>query len=120
MTEVPRLDPDAAARVASFGVIPPMRKRGLTAVRQAIEAAPLPDAMPQMSAIIEDCAAPGPAGPIPLRIYRPTAQASIARLGLLPRRRNGFGLQSLLRATRQDPRRAESGHRGGCRLSAGA
>jgi len=75
MTEVPRLDPDAAARVASFGVIPPMRKRGLTAVRQAIEAAPLPDAMPQMSAI-QDSAAPGPAGPIPLRIYRPTAQAS--------------------------------------------
>jgi acetyl esterase len=66
-----RLDPDAAARVAAFGDIPPMRQRGLDAVRQAIESAPLPDAMPEM-AIIEDCAAPGPAGPIPLRIYRPT------------------------------------------------
>ena len=72
---VPSLDPDAAARVASFGVIPPMRHRGLAAVRQAIEAAPLPDAMPQMVAV-EDCAAPGPAGPIPLRIYRPITQTS--------------------------------------------
>jgi acetyl esterase len=68
------LDPDAAARVASFGVIPPMRHRGLAAVRQAIEATPLPDAMPVM-AVVEDCSAPGPAGLIPLRIYRPTAQA---------------------------------------------
>jgi acetyl esterase len=66
-----RLDPDAAARVAAFGDIPPMRQRGLAAVRQAIESAPLPDAMPEMT-IVEDCAAPGPAGPIPLRIYRPT------------------------------------------------
>jgi acetyl esterase len=48
-----------------------MRRRGLTAVRQAIESAPLPDAMPEM-AIVEDCASPGPAGPTPLRIYRPT------------------------------------------------
>ncbi|OBF30915.1 alpha/beta hydrolase [Mycobacterium sp. ACS1612] len=68
------LDPDAAARVGSFGVVPPMRQRGLAAVRQAIETAPLPDTMPVM-AVVEDCAAPGPTGPIPLRIYRPTAQA---------------------------------------------
>lgn len=69
---VPRLDPDAAARVALFGPIPPMRQRGLAAVREAIENAPLPD-MPEMASI-EDCAAPGPVGPIPLRIYRPSTQ----------------------------------------------
>lgn len=70
---VPRLDPDAAARVASFGVIPPMRQRGLAAVREAIENTPLPETMPQMASV-EDCGARGPTGPIPLRIYRPTAQ----------------------------------------------
>ncbi|MCV7259377.1 alpha/beta hydrolase [Mycobacterium shimoidei] len=64
------LDPDAAARVASFGVIPPMRQHGLAAVREAIETAPAPDTMPEMA--IEECAAPGPGGSIPLRIYRPT------------------------------------------------
>jgi acetyl esterase/lipase len=72
-----RLDPDAAARVASFGHIPPMRQRGLTAVREAIESAPLPDTMPQMS-VVTNCAAPSPAGPIPLRIYRPTRAAPAA------------------------------------------
>jgi acetyl esterase len=72
---VPSLDPDAAARVASFGVIPSMRQRGLAAVRQAIEAAPLPDTMQQMSSV-EDCSALGPAAPIPLRIYRPLVQTS--------------------------------------------
>jgi acetyl esterase/lipase len=65
------LDPDAAARVASFGDIPPMRQRGLAAVRAAIESAPRPDHMPEMSSII-DTAIAGPAGPIPARIYRPT------------------------------------------------
>jgi len=67
----PPLDPDAAARVASFGVVVPMRQRGLAAVRSAVEAAPLPDVLPPMASI-EDCTTPGPAGPIPLRIYRPT------------------------------------------------
>lgn len=66
-----KLDPDAAARVESFGEIPPMRQRGLAAVREAIESAPHPDHMPSM-ARIEDCTITGPAGPIPLRIYRPT------------------------------------------------
>jgi acetyl esterase len=70
---VPPLDPDAAARIASFGPLPPMRQLGLAAVRQAIENAPLPE-MPEMASI-EDCAAPGPAGPVPLRIYHPSAQA---------------------------------------------
>ena len=72
---VPRLDPDAAERVASFGVVPPMRERGLDAIRHAIEAGPLPDTMPEMAAV-EDCAAPGPAGQVPLRIYRPTDGAN--------------------------------------------
>ncbi|ORW04373.1 alpha/beta hydrolase [Mycobacterium kyorinense] len=69
-----RLDPDAATRVASFGDIPPMRQRGLAAIREAIESAPLPDAMPEM-ATVADRTAPGPAGPIPVRIYRPTRAA---------------------------------------------
>lgn len=68
---VPSLDPDAAARVASFGVIPPMRERGLAAVRRAVEATPHPDDMPAM-AEVEDRAVPGPAGAIPVRIYRPS------------------------------------------------
>ncbi len=67
----PRLDPDAAARVAAFGAIPPMRERGLAAVRAAVESAPLPDEMPAMASI-GDAAIPGPAGLIPVRIYRPT------------------------------------------------
>ena len=72
---VPQLDPDAAERVASFGAIPPMRQRGIDAIRHAIEAAPLPESMPAMAAV-EDCTAPGPTGPVPLRIYRPTADAT--------------------------------------------
>lgn len=67
---VPPLDPDAAARVAAMGPIPPMRARGVAAVRAGIENAPLPDDMPAMASI-EDLCAPGPHGPIPLRIYRP-------------------------------------------------
>lgn len=70
---VPPLDPDAAARVASFGIIAPMRERGLSAVRRAVEATPPPDSMPEMAAV-EDCTAPGRRGPIPLRIFRPHLQ----------------------------------------------
>ncbi|OBJ86678.1 alpha/beta hydrolase [Mycobacterium asiaticum] len=62
------LDPDAAARIAAFGDIPPMRVRGLAAVRAAIEAAPLPDDMPEM-ADITDVVIPER---LPARIYRPT------------------------------------------------
>jgi acetyl esterase/lipase len=68
---IPQLDPDAAARLASFGPIPPMRERGLAAVRASIESAPLPDDMPAMAAITETVI-PGPAGPLATRIYRPT------------------------------------------------
>jgi acetyl esterase len=73
-TTQPILDPDAAARVASFGDIPSMRQRGLTAVRAVLESAPLPDEMPDMTAIIE-ITIPGPAGDIPARIYRPTGDS---------------------------------------------
>lgn len=69
---LPRLDPDAADRVASFGELTPMRTRGLAAVRAGLETAPHPD-MPPMAEISE-LAAPGPAGPIPLRLYRPTTE----------------------------------------------
>lgn len=69
-----RLDPDAAARIASFGEIAPMRVRGLTTVRDGIESAPHPDDMPSM-AHIEDCSIPGPAGQIPIRIYRPSTES---------------------------------------------
>ena len=70
MTVYP-LDPDAAARVASFGVMPPMRLRGLDAVRDGLESTPLPDDMPPMTAI-ENRSIPGAVGDIGLRIYRPT------------------------------------------------
>ncbi|APE15026.1 alpha/beta hydrolase [Mycolicibacterium pallens] len=70
---LPPLDPDAADRVAALGELPPMRSRGLAAVRAGLESAPLPD-MPPMAAI-DDLTAAGPAGPIPLRLYRPTTEA---------------------------------------------
>jgi acetyl esterase len=50
-----------------------MRQRGLAAVREAVESTPHPDDMPSM-AQIDDCSIPGPAGPIPIRIYRPSSQ----------------------------------------------
>lgn len=68
---MPALDPDAAARVASFGEIPPMRQRGLAAVRAMVESAPLPDEMPTMASI-GNATVSAPAGPIPVRIHRPT------------------------------------------------
>lgn len=66
----PALDPDAAARLASFGPPAPMRARGLDAVRAAVESAPLPTDMPEMAAVTETTV-PGAGGPIPVRIYRP-------------------------------------------------
>lgn len=71
----PTLDPDAAARVVSFGYIPPMRKRGLAAVRAAIESTPLPDEMPEMVRVT-NAAIPSPAGPLAVRIYYPTADSA--------------------------------------------
>ncbi len=70
----PTLDPDAAARMASFGEVPSMRQRGLAAVRAAIESAPLPDDMPEMASIT-DTTIPGPGGPISVRIYCPTGDS---------------------------------------------
>ncbi|OBG34042.1 alpha/beta hydrolase [Mycobacterium sp. E3198] len=67
----PPLDPDAAARVASFGPVAPMRQRGLAAVRAGLESAPLPNGMPEMAAVTET-AIPGPGGDIPARTYCPT------------------------------------------------
>lgn len=43
-------------------------------MRAGVENTPLPEGMPRMAAI-EECAAPGPDGPIPLRVYRPVATA---------------------------------------------
>lgn len=67
------LDPDAAARVAQFGDVAPMRERGLDAVRDALESAPLPE-MPEM-ADVEGRNIEGPVGEIPLRIYRPSTDS---------------------------------------------
>lgn len=74
----PQLDHDAAARIASFGDLSPMRARGLPAVRAGIESAPHPD-MPQM-ARIEELTAPGPAGPLPVRLYRPSTENQLPAL----------------------------------------
>jgi acetyl esterase len=67
---LPALDPDAAARVAAFGDVAPMRQRGLAAVRAGLEAAPLPAEMPEMASVA-DTVIPGPGGDLPIRIYRP-------------------------------------------------
>jgi acetyl esterase len=75
---VPLLDPDAAARIGEFGDVPPMRARGLAAVRAALESAPLPP-MPEM-AEVADLTIPGPVGDIPLRVYRPSRQPNAPAL----------------------------------------
>lgn len=49
-----------------------MRTRGLPAVRAGIESAPLPD-MPPMAST-ENLTAPGPAGPLSVRLYRPSTE----------------------------------------------
>lgn len=65
------MDPDAAARVASFGEIAPMRQRGLAAVRAGLESAPPPQNMPEMASVTETLI-PGAASDLPARIYCPT------------------------------------------------
>jgi len=69
---IAKLDPDAAARVASFGPPATLRERGLPAVRKSLETAPLPTDMPEM-ARIDDVTA----GSVPLRIYRPTLEPEV-------------------------------------------
>lgn len=73
------LDPDAAARIASFGEIAPMRQRGLAAVRAGLESTPLPDDMPEMASITETLV-PGAANDVPVRIYRPTTDSGAPAL----------------------------------------
>lgn len=64
------LDPDAAARIASFGEIAPMRQRGLAAVRAGLESPP-PQDMPEMDSVTE-AIVPGAGSDVPVRIYCPT------------------------------------------------
>ncbi|WP_368834046.1 alpha/beta hydrolase [Mycobacterium intracellulare] len=65
------LDPDAAARIASFGEIAPMRQRGLAAVRAGLESAPLPPRMPEVASLTETLV-PSDGNDVPVRIYCPT------------------------------------------------
>lgn len=76
-THRPTLDPDAAARVASFGPPTSMRERGLHSVRASLEGAPFPPDMPGMADIC-DAEVAGPGGPIPVRIYRPTDRNALS------------------------------------------
>ncbi|MEV8442249.1 alpha/beta hydrolase [Actinosynnema sp. NPDC051121] len=72
MTAFP-LDPDAAAIAAAVADAPPMRERGIEAVRASLEAAPHPPDLPAM-AVTEDHLVPGTHGDIPLRVHRPTTE----------------------------------------------
>jgi len=62
---LPPLDPDAAAVAAATADLPPMRARGITAIRESLEAIPHPPGLP--TADVEDRETPGD---IPVRIYR--------------------------------------------------
>lgn len=68
------LDPDAAARIASFGEIAPMRQRGLAAVRSGLESAPLPPHLPEMARVTE-ALVPTAGSDVPVRIYCPTTDS---------------------------------------------
>ena len=106
-----RLDPDAAARVASFGAMSPMRVRGLTAVRHAIESAPHPDDMPHHGEYrgLRD---PRTRRPDSRPDLPPLDRVGGARAGLLPRRRHGHGLQPFVRAAGENACRPVERHRG--------
>ncbi|MBF6451165.1 alpha/beta hydrolase [Nocardia elegans] len=69
---IPPLDPDVEARVAHLMPVPSMRSRGIDAVRAGVEAMEPAGEMPPM-AEVDDIDISGPYGPIPLRVYRPTA-----------------------------------------------
>ncbi|SMD27297.1 alpha/beta hydrolase [Kibdelosporangium aridum] len=64
------LDPDAAAIASATAELPPMRVRGIAAIREALESVPHPPGLPVM-AETEDRVISGPHGDIPLRVYRP-------------------------------------------------
>ena len=112
------MDPDAAFRVASFGEIAPMRQRGLAAVRAGLEAAQLPEAMPEMAAVI-DTVIPTAAGGIPVRIYRPDRRFGHTSSHVLPRWRPRDGLQPLVRAVGTRTGVGGRRHRRGRRLPVG-
>ena len=104
----PQLDPDAAAQVASFGRVAPMRERGIEAVRGTLESAPRPE-MAEM-ADIEDRLIPG-RGRHSAADTPPVDGPIRARAGVLPRRRNGARDQPFLRAAgspRPTPREPQS------------
>lgn len=72
---VPPLDPDVQARIDALGPIPSMRSRGIEQVRAGVEAMKPPaETLPM--AEVEDLTVPGPYGPIPLRVYRPTTETA--------------------------------------------
>ncbi|MGW5381204.1 alpha/beta hydrolase [Nocardia sp. NPDC003963] len=73
---VPPLDPDVAARISVLPTARTMRSRGIDAVRADVEAMKPPAEMPPM-AEIDDLAVPGPYGPVPLRVYRPSTDPGI-------------------------------------------
>lgn len=66
---LPAFDPDVAQIVEAMRGSRPMHETGIEAARRVMEEAPRPEAVPMSS--VEDAAAEGPHGPIPLRVYRP-------------------------------------------------
>ncbi|MBF6347464.1 alpha/beta hydrolase [Nocardia flavorosea] len=72
---VPPLDPDVRARIDALGPVPSMRSRGIEQVRAGVEAMQPPaETLPM--AEVENLTIPGPYGPIPLRVYRPTTESA--------------------------------------------
>ncbi|QFU92517.1 alpha/beta hydrolase [Amycolatopsis sp. YIM 10] len=71
---LPPLDPDAAAIAAAMAGTPPMRERGITAIRDMLEEMPFPSGLPEMAETV-DRAIPGPHGEIPLRSFRPNDES---------------------------------------------
>lgn len=76
------LDPDVQARIDALGPVPSMRSRGIEQVRAGVEAM-TPPAEPLAMADIEDRTVPGPYGPVPLRVYRPTTESAAPAVAYL-------------------------------------
>jgi len=62
------LDPDAAAIAAALADSPPMRERGITAIRAGLEAAPHPPGLPTMVSTTDHVVPGGPT----VRVHRPS------------------------------------------------